>query len=236
MTETKNQSGIRVLVVDDEKSIRRFLSLSLTSCGYLVSEAINGKEAIESISLFRPDVVVLDLGLPDIDGIKVIEEIRKQNQVPIIILSVRDSQEDKIKALDKGADDYLTKPFGIEELYSRLKAVLRRTLRIEDEPVFKSGKLVVDLNKRIVKVGSKEIDLTPTEYDILKLLILNAGKVLTHRKLIKQVWGKDPDEYEGMEHLLRVTISNLRSKIEPDPSRPEFIITEPAVGYRLQSS
>ncbi|MDD5686486.1 MAG: response regulator transcription factor [Elusimicrobia bacterium] len=235
MIENKKENGIRVLIVDDEKSIRKFLSLSLASCGYLISEAINGREAIEAISLFRPDVVVLDLGLPDIDGIKVIEEVRKQNQVPIIILSVRDSQEDKIKALDKGADDYLTKPFGIEELYSRLKAVLRRTLRIEDEPVFKSGKLVVDLAKRIVKVGSKEVDLSPTEYDILKLLILNAGKVITQRKLIKQVWNKNPDEYEGTEHLLRVTISNLRSKIEIDPSRPEFIITEPAIGYRLKN-
>ncbi|OQA92239.1 MAG: KDP operon transcriptional regulatory protein KdpE [Elusimicrobia bacterium ADurb.Bin231] len=233
MPQTKTQNTIRALIVDDEKSIRKFLSVSLSSRGYTVSEAVNGKQAIEAISLFRPDFVILDLGLPDMDGNKVLEEIRNHSNVPIIILSVRDRQEDKIKALDKGADDYLTKPFGIEELYSRLKAVLRRTLRIEDEPVFKSGKLYVDLAKRTVKICARNIELTPTEYDILKLMVMNAGRVMTHRQLIKQVWNKNPDEY--MDHLLRVTISNLRSKIEPDSSKPEFIITEPAVGYRLQN-
>ena len=234
MTDTKNHNGLRILIVDDEKSIRKFLSVSLKSYGYNISEAVTGKEAIESIPAFRPDVVILDLGLPDIDGVEVIEEIRKYSQIPIIILSVRDRQEDKIEALDKGADDYLIKPFGVEELHARLKAVLRRAMRIEDEPIFKTGKLSVDLSKRLVKISGKEIDLTPTEYDILKLLVLNAGKVLTHKHIIQQVWNKNPYEYKGMDHLLRVTISNLRSKLEQNPSKPEYITTEPAVGYRLQ--
>jgi len=234
MNEIKNTNNLRVLIVDDEKSIRKFLSVSLISFGYTVSEAVNGKEAIESVTSFRPDVIILDLGLPDIDGNRVIEEIRKQSQVPIIVLSVRDRQEDKIKALDTGADDYLIKPFGIKELQARLRAVLRRIARIEDEPVFNTGKLCVDLSMRIVKMGNKEVELTPTEYEILKLLVLNAGKVLTCKQIIKQIWNQNSDEYEGIEHLLRVTISHLRSKLEPDPSRPAYIITEPAVGYRLK--
>lgn len=234
MNETKNPNNLRVLIVDDEKSIRKFLSVSLISFGYNVSEAVNGKEAIAAVTSFRPDVIILDLGLPDIDGNKVIEEIRKQSQVPIIVLSVRDRQEDKIKALDRGADDYLIKPFSIKELQARLRAVLRRIARIEDEPVFNTGKLFVDLSRRIVKMGSKEVELTPTEYEILKLLVLNAGKVLTYKHIIKQIWNQNKDEYEGIEHLLRVTISNLRNKIEPDPSMPAYIITEPVVGYRLK--
>lgn len=226
-------NGLRILIVDDEKSIRKFLSVSLISYGYNVSEAINGREGIKAIRNFRPDVIILDLGLPDMDGIEVIEEIREFSRIPIIILSVRSGQEDKIEALNKGADDYLAKPFSVEELQARLKAVLRRAIRIEEEPVFKTGKLCVDLAKRLVKINDKEIDLTPTEYDILKLLILNAGKVLTHRNIIKNIWNKRPDD-EGADHLLRVTVSNLRNKLEPIPSRPAYIITEPAIGYRLK--
>lgn len=234
MADIKNHNNLRILIVDDEKSIRKFLSVSLTSYGYAVSEAVTGKEAVDAISIFRPDVVILDLGLPDMDGNRVIEKIRKQSQIPIIILSVRDRQEDKIRALDAGADDYLIKPFGIEELHARLRAVLRRLARKEEEPIFKTGKLSVDISRRLVKTGGKEIDLSPTEYDILKLMVLNAGRVVTYNKIIKQIWNKTQDEYEGMEHLLRVTISNIRRKLEPDPSRPEYIITEPAVGYRLK--
>lgn len=228
-----NQHNIRVLIVDDEKPIRKFLFVSLTSLGCAVTEAGNGREAIESLTAFHPDVIILDLGLPDLDGQQVIKEIRKQNQTPIIILSVRDQQEDKIKALDAGADDYLTKPFGIEELHARFRAVLRRTTRIEDEPVFKNGKLYVDLYRRIVRVAGKDVSLTPTEYDILKLLITNSGKVITHKQLITQIWNKNLEEYKGVDHLLRVTISNLRGKLEPDPARPKYIITEPAIGYRF---
>lgn len=235
MAKRKKENGLRVLIVDDESSIRRFLSLSLSSWNYQISEAVNAGEALESISGFRPDVVILDLGLPDMDGLEVIKRIREYSQVPIIILSVRDREQDKIEALDKGADDYLTKPFGVEELHARLKAVIRRSIRTEDESLFKTGELNIDLGNRTVLVAGKAIDLSPTEYDILKLFVMNAGKVVTHRQIMKQVWNRDPDKYEGTDHLLRVTISNLRNKIEPDPSRPQYIITEPAIGYRLRA-
>jgi len=231
----KTRNNLRLLIVDDEKSIRKFLNVSLTSYGYQVSEAITGKEALESVTTFRPDVIILDLGLPDMDGIEVIENIRKYSQIPLIILSVRDEQQDKIAALDKGADDYLTKPFGIDELHARLRAVLRRAIRIEETPVFRIGKLKVDLARRIVLMDKNKVDLSPTEYDLLKILVLNAGKVMTHNQILKNVWNMDPDGYEGSDHLLRVTISNLRNKLEPDPTRPEYIITEPAIGYRLKS-
>ena len=231
----KTGNNLRLLIVDDEKSIRKFLNVSLTSYGYQVSEAITGKEALESVTTFRPDVIILDLGLPDMDGIEVIENIRKYSQIPLIILSVRDEQQDKIAALDKGADDYLTKPFGIDELHARLRAVLRRAIRIEETPVFRIGKLKVDLARRIVLMDKNKVDLSPTEYDLLKILVLNAGKVMTHNQILKNVWNMDPDGYEGSDHLLRVTISNLRNKLEPDPTRPEYIITEPAIGYRLKS-
>jgi two-component system KDP operon response regulator KdpE len=234
MAENQHFAGLRVLVVDDDSSIRKFLGVSLASSGFIVSAEDNGRKALEAVSTFRPDVIILDLGLPDVDGTEVIGEIRKQNKVPIIILSVRDRQEDKIAALDLGADDYLTKPFGIEELHARLRAVLLRTTRAEEEPVFKSGRLSVDLARRKVTVGAREIDLSPTEYDILKLLVSQAGKVITHRMIFRQIWNKDPEEHEGAEHLLRVTMSHLRSKLEPDPAKPSFIITEPAVGYRLR--
>jgi two-component system KDP operon response regulator KdpE len=235
MAEADQFPGLRILAVDDDKSIRKFLSVSLTSGGYQVSVGESGRQAIESISSFQPDVIILDLGLPDMDGLEVIKEIRELSRVPIIILSVRDRQEDKIKALDGGADDYLTKPFEIGELYARLRAVLRRTVKVEEEPVFKSGSLSVDFARRLVTVDNKEIDLTPTEYDILKLLVLQAGKVVTHRMIFREIWDKEPDEHEGADHLLRVTMSHLRKKIEPNPAKPGLIITEPAVGYRLKT-
>lgn len=228
--------ALRALIVDDERAIRKFISVILSSSGYTVVEAATGKEAIGAVKDFRPDVVILDLGLPDIDGSKVIQEIRTRSQVPIIIVSIRDGQVDKVDALDKGADDYLTKPFEVQELHARLRAVLRRSIRIEDEPVFKTGGLSIDFAKRIVKSGSKEIKLTPTEYDLLKLLVLNAGKVLTHKQIINHIWNKNPEQFAGMDHLLRVTVSNLRGKIEPDPDRSRYIITEPAIGYRLNAA
>ncbi len=226
--------GPRILIVDDEKAIRRFLKTTLTSNGFTVSEASNGKEAVAELSSFHPDAVVLDLGLPDIDGIEVTRLIRKKTQTPIIILSVREQEADKISALDAGADDYLTKPFSAGELLARLRAVLRRLARNEDDPLFKSGKLAIDFSRRQIKVADKEIQLTPTEYDVLKILVLSAGKVITHSQLFEKVWGKNPDNVEGLEHLLRVTISNLRSKLEPNPTRPTYILTEPGVGYRLK--
>lgn len=226
--------NLRVLVVDDEKAIRRFLKATLVSEGFTLFEATNGKEALEALISFHPDVVVLDLGLPDMDGIEVVKSIRTKNQTPIIVLSVREQESDKISALDAGADDYLTKPFSSGEFLARLRAVLRRLAKTENDPVFKSGKLLVDFSKRLIKVGENEVQLSPTEYDVLKVLVLSAGKVLTHGQLLEKVWGKNPQDFEGVNHLLRVTISNLRSKLEPNPTRPTYILTEPGVGYRLK--
>jgi len=227
------QDNLRILVVDDEKSIRSFLKTSLSAYGYDVFEATKGKEALtESVSV-HPDVIILDLGLPDMDGKEVIVKIRKRTKTPIIILSVRDDPLEKIAALDAGADDYLTKPFSVGELLARLKAVLRRLLPLEKDQILRTGKLVVDITSRRVTVEDNQIDLSPTEYDTLKLLLLNSGKVLTHKQILREIWDKTED-YEGILHLLRVTMSNLRSKIEPNPDRPIYILTEPGVGYRLQ--
>jgi two-component system, OmpR family, KDP operon response regulator KdpE len=228
------QAHLRILVVDDEKSIRSFLKTSLSGYGYAVFEASKGKEALtESVSA-HPDAIILDLGLPDMDGREVVAKIRERTKTPIIILSVRDDPLEKIAALDAGADDYLTKPFSVGELLARLKAVMRRLLSVEKEEILRSGKLVVDITSRRVAVDDKDIDLSPTEYDILKLLLLNQGKVLTHKQILREIWNKTED-YEGILHLLRVTMSNLRSKVEPNPDRPTYILTEPAVGYRLRS-
>lgn len=225
---------VRILIVDDEKAIRRFLKTSLTSQGYEISEAKNGKEAILEFKSFRPDAIVLDLGLPDMDGVEVTKKLRQLTQTPIVIVSVREKESDKINALDAGADDYLTKPFSAPELFARLRAVLRRLARVKDDPIFKVDNLLVDLGKRLVKVADNEVRLTPTEYDVLKTLVQSAGRVITHQQIIKQVWAKNVKDYEGVEHLLRVTISNLRNKLEPDPTRPIYILTDPGVGYRLK--
>jgi two-component system KDP operon response regulator KdpE len=226
------QNNLRILVVDDEKSIRSFLKTSLSAYGYVVFEAAKGKEALtESVSV-HPDAIILDLGLPDMDGGEVIAKIRKRTKTPIIILSVRDDPLEKIAALDAGADDYLTKPFSVGELLARLKAVMRRLLPLEKDQILRTGKLVVDITSRRVTVDDNQIDLSPTEYDTLKLFLLNSGKVLTHKQILREIWDKTED-YEGILHLLRVTMSNLRSKIEPNPDRPRYILTEPGVGYRL---
>ena len=227
------QANLRILVVDDEKSIRSFLKTSLSVHGYLVFEAGKGKEALVQSVETHPDAIILDLGLPDMDGKEVIDKIRKRTKTPIIILSVRDDPSEKIIALDAGADDYLTKPFSVGELLARLKAVMRRLVPLENEEILSSGKLDVDITNRRVTINDKEISLSPTEYDILKLLILNAGKVITHKQILREVWDKTED-YEGILHLLRVTISNLRNKIEPNPDRPTYVLTEPGVGYRLR--
>ncbi len=220
----------RILIIDDELAIRRFLHTVLSSEDFLLHEAENGHSGLAAAAAFRPDVILLDLGLPDLDGIEVIKRIREWSQVPIIVLSVRDRENDKVDALDAGADDYLTKPFGVGELLARIRAALRRSLQEIPEPVFTSNDLQVDLGSRRVTVNSAVISLTPTEYDILRLLVAYAGKVMTHRQILKQVWGI---AYLEQPHVLRVNISNLRRKIEPDPSRPRHIITEPGVGYRL---
>ncbi|MDD5408647.1 MAG: response regulator transcription factor [Candidatus Omnitrophica bacterium] len=228
------QGNLRILVVDDEKAIRVFLRTSLSSYGYSVFEAATGKKALEEIINTHPDAIILDLGLADIDGREVITRIRKRAKTPIVILSVRDDPAEKISALDAGADDYLTKPFSTEELLARLRAVMRRLLPPDKEEVLKTAKLYMDITKRLVTINNKEIDLSPTEYDLLKLFLLNTGKVLTHRQILRQIWDKTED-FEGILHLLRVTISNLRNKIEPDPDRPTYLLTEPGVGYRLRS-
>lgn len=227
-----SESGARVLVVDDERPIRRFLQASLSAHGYRVVEATNGSEALTAVLNERPDLVILDLGLPDIEGTEVIRRLREWTQVPVIILSVRGQDTDKITALDAGADDYLTKPFSIGELMARMRVALRHSAKVEDEPIFEIGDLKVDFGRRQVSVGGNPITLTPTEYDVLRVLVQHAGKVLTHRQLLRQVWGL---AYESETHLLRVNVSNLRRKIEPDPTRPEYILTEPGVGYRLRA-
>jgi two-component system, OmpR family, KDP operon response regulator KdpE len=225
-----NVEGVRVLVVDDEPAIRTFLRVSLTAHGYKVFEALNGQEAVSAVTTQHPDIVILDLGLPDMDGIEVTRLLRQWTQIPIVILSVRDQEADKIAALDAGADDYLTKPFGAGELQARMRVALRRVSQVSNDPIFTSDNLVVDLSRRIVKLENNEVQLTPTEYDLLHTMIKNAGKVLTHRQLLRDVWGTG---YEAEMHILRVNISNLRRKIELDPSRPRHVVTEPGVGYRL---
>jgi two-component system KDP operon response regulator KdpE len=225
------ENALRILVVDDEQAIRRFLHTSLTANGYLVFEAKTGSEAIAAVISHRPDIIILDLGLPDMEGVEVTRRLREWTQIPIIILSVQDQEANKIAALDAGADDYLTKPFGVGELLARMRVAVRRATSPEAEPVFTSGDLTVDLSHRRVTAGGQELQLTPTEYDLLRILVSHAGKVLTHQQLLRQVWGRG---YEEEAHLLRVNISNLRRKLEQDPARPRHIITEPGVGYRLQ--
>jgi two-component system, OmpR family, KDP operon response regulator KdpE len=228
------QAALRILVIDDEQAIRRFLRVSLAAHGYSVFESATAADALEKSVSCHPDAVILDLGLPDQDGTEVARRIRKRSKLPIIVLSVREDAQDKIAALDAGADDYLTKPFSTEELLARLRAVMRRFIPEKREPVCSVGKLSMDVSRRQVLVNGKEASLTPTEYDVLKELMFNAGTVLTHQAILRAVWNKN-DDLEGVLHLLRVTISNLRSKIEPDPDRPAYIVTEPGIGYRLRN-
>jgi len=227
------ENGVRVLVVDDEPAIRRYLTVLLSAHGYTVFEAGSGQAAMSAVLADRPDLVILDLGLPDLDGVEVTRLLREWTRMPIIILSVRGQEADKIAALDAGADDYLTKPFGTGELLARMRVALRRASESGAGPVFSSGELTVDLARRMVTVGEREVQLTPTEYDLLRVLVANAGKVLTHHQLLREVWGVG---YDQELHMLRVNISNLRRKIEPDPTRPRHILTEPGVGYRLRAN
>ena len=226
-----NESVARILIVDDERPIRRFLSASLSG-QYEIAQAANGEDAIRAVVTERPDLIILDLGLPDIDGVEVTRRLREWTQTPIIIVSVREQENDKIAALDAGADDYLTKPFGAGELMARIRVALRRNAETETESIFTSEALSVDLARRVVTVDGQSIVLTPTEYDILRVLIQHVGKVITHRQLLRMVWGT---AYESETHLLRVNVSNLRRKIEKDPAKPQHIITEPGVGYRLRT-
>ena len=221
----------RILVVDDERTIQRFLKNALSSAEFSVHLAGSGREALTAAIAIRPDLVILDLGLPDMDGIEVIRRLREWTLVPVIILSVRDREDDKVVALDSGADDYVTKPFGIGELLARMRVALRKSIQESPEPVYRVEGLEVDLEHRRVAVQGKEVQLTPTEYDLLRLLVNHAGKVLTHNQILRQIWGP---AYVEQPHLLRVNISNLRRKIEPEPTRPRYILTELGVGYRLR--
>jgi two-component system, OmpR family, KDP operon response regulator KdpE len=223
--------NLKILVVDDERPIRRFLNASLGG-RYTILEAENGTEALHAVAANRPDGIILDLGLPDMDGTEVTRRLREWTDVPVIIISVRDGEQDKVSALDAGADDYLTKPFGTSELLARIRVALRRSNKPEAESaVYQNADLLVDFEKREVRVNDIPMTLTPTEYNILRILVSHAGKVLTHKQLIKEVWGGN---YEVNSHLLHVNISNLRRKIESDPLRPQHIITESGVGYRLK--
>lgn len=227
------QPPLKVLVVDDEPPIRRFLRTSLSAEGYQVTEAEDGKSALSILKRSVMDLVVLDLGLPGMDGFEVIRELREsRSAVPIIILSVRADEAGKVRALDMGADDYVTKPFSMDELLARARAALRHRLQQDGKhPVFKSGDLTVDLVRRIVTLRGNEVKFTPREYDLLRLLIAHAGKVLTHKFILREVWGTETDV-----QYLRIYIRTLRQKIEANPEQPQLILTEQGVGYRFRSS
>jgi len=231
-TEKPSANLPRILVVDDEPAIQRFLRTALDTGEFSLHQAESGHAALAAAVAVKPDVILLDLGLPDLDGVEVIRRVREWSQVPIIVLSVREREDDKVQALDAGADDYLTKPFGVAELVARIRVVLRRSLQQSPEPVYRIDELEVDLARRRVTVAGGDVQLTPTEYDLLRLLVTHAGKVLTHSQILKQIWGI---AYLEQPHVLRVNISNLRHKIEKDPSRPRYVLTEPGVGYRLKA-
>jgi two-component system, OmpR family, KDP operon response regulator KdpE len=223
-------NGLHILVVDDEVQIRHFLKISLEANGYRVYETDNGEDAIQKTAQLRPDLLILDMGLPGMDGLEVLRRLRQWTKTPVIILSVRDSDRDKVAALDAGADDYLVKPFSIDELMARMRAAQRHSQPELEMQIFTSGNLQVDFSRRIVTVRGEPVKLTPTEYAILRLLIQNAGKVLTHRQILREVWGP---EYENETHYLRVYFAQLRQKIEDDPALPKILLTESGVGYRL---
>ncbi len=220
-----------VLIVDDEPQIRRVLSTTLASHGYPVVEARTGAEALEKIRHDKIDLILLDVNLPGLSGIETCAEMRRSSDVPIIMLTVRNSEHDKVKALDAGADDYVVKPFGAEELMARVRAALRRAALVEPAPPFISHDLKIDFEKRSVEVKGQPIRLTPKEFELLRHLVVNQGKALSHRRLLQAVWG--PDYGEETEYL-RVFINQLRKKIEPEPRHPRYIHTEPWVGYRFE--
>ncbi len=219
-----------VLVVDDEIQIRRLLRVSLTASGYTVHEAATGQAGLDQAALIRPDVVVLDLGLPDMDGLDMLRRLREWSPVPVIVLSVRDADADKIALLDAGADDYLSKPFSIGELLARLRVAQRHAQPAPETATFRTGALEVDLARRLVTVNHQPVRLTATEYALLRLFVQHAGRVLTHRQILRQVWGP---QYEEETPYLRVYVAQLRRKLEADPANPTLLITEPGVGYRL---
>jgi two-component system KDP operon response regulator KdpE len=225
-------SGATILVVDDEPQIRRVLRSTLSSQGYVITDAKTGEEAVESVRKNKPDLVLLDVNMPGMGGIEACREIRRSSEAPVIMLTVRSAEKDKVLALDAGADDYVVKPFGIEELLARIRAALRRYAPGDALPPYVSKDLTLDFETRQLTVQGEEVHLTPKEFDVLKHLIANQGKPLTHRRILQSVWG--PDYGEETENL-RVVINQLRKKIETDPAHPKYIRTEPWVGYRFQT-
>jgi two-component system, OmpR family, KDP operon response regulator KdpE len=219
-----------VLVIDDEKQIRKLLRIVLEEDHYRVLESENGKQGLSDVALRRPDVVLLDLGLPDIDGLAVLKRLREWSQVPVLILSVKEGPETKVSALDAGADDYVTKPFESSELLARLRAIQRRATSASDEPLFRAGTLEIDFTARAVTVKGREVKLTVTEYALLKILAQHAGKVITHKHLLREVWGPNAEE---QSQYLRVYMTHLRKKIEPAGTRDKLLRTESGIGYRL---
>ena len=222
---------LKVLVVDDEPPIRKLLRMGLSTQGYDILEASNGKTSLELLAQ-NPDLVILDLGLPDMQGLELLRMMRARNEaVPIVVLSSRGDEVGKVQALDLGADDYITKPFGMDELLARMRAALRHQLQVHGErPVFRTGDLSVDLVRRIVKIADREVKLSPKEYDLLRVLVQHAGKVLTHKFLLGELWDSLTDA-----QYLRVYVRQLRQKIEADPERPHFVLTETGIGYRLRA-
>lgn len=224
-----------VLLIEDEPQMRRFLRVSLHSQGYHLVEAESGQDGLAQAATRKPDVILLDLGLPDMDGLEVTEKLREWTTTPIIVISAREQERDKVRALDAGADDYLTKPFGVDELLARIRVSLRHVSNQElsqEDPVFRVGKLMVDFGKRQVFLDETEIHLTPIEYRLLAMLIRHADKVVTHTQLLKEIWGP---RQANQVHYLRVYMGQLRQKLEADPARPVYFINEPGVGYRFRS-
>ncbi len=226
-----NAAPLRVLVVDDEPPIRKLLRMGLNAHGYQILEAHNGKTALELLGE-APDLIILDLGLPDIQGHDLLRTIRARNEsVPIVVLSSREDEAGKVQALDFGADDYITKPFGMDELLARIRAALRHQLQTQGErPIFRVGDLSVDLVRRMVKLGDKDVKLSPKEYDLLRVLVQHAGKVLTHKYLLGELW----DDLTDAQYL-RVYVRQLRQKIETEPERPQYVLTETGIGYRMRA-
>ena len=223
----------RVLVIDDEPSILRALRINLTARSYEVSTASDGASGLAAVSRERPDVLILDLGLPDMDGTEVIYGVRGWTSTPIIVLSVWDQEQQKVAALDAGADDYVTKPFGMDELLARLRAAVRRSAPAPDEPVVTTPDFTVDLAaKRVTRDGDGDIRLTPTEWQLLEVLVRNRGRLVTQRQLLQEVWGP---AYGSESNYLRVYVAQLRRKLEPEPSRPRYLLTDPGMGYRFRA-
>ncbi|QOS82173.1 response regulator [Paenibacillus sp. JNUCC31] len=223
--------GARILVVDDEPQIRKLLKVTLQAHQFEIYECADGEEAVVQASIVHPDLIVLDLGLPGMSGMDVLQRIREWSHVPVIVLTAKDREEDKIAVLDGGADDYVTKPFGMGELVARIRVALRHVAKTTDEPVLRFGPLTIDLAQRQVDLDGSPVKLTPTEYEMLKVLATHAGKIITQRQLLQQVWGGH--HHESDSHYLRVYVGHLRKKLQEDPTRPRFIQTEPGIGYRF---